>query len=144
MKRLIILYGFLGFYFISEGQILKDTLYRATPAERVMYRAAIKEGRTQKAVGLLIILGGSALTTAGAGVALTGLVRSTRDDDYYYYDEELDTNRLLWKGGSFLFLAGVGTIAGGIEKLKEGRKNVRSAKVCVKLNATSIGLVVSL
>jgi hypothetical protein len=105
-----------------------------------MYRTSIKDGRSQKAVGLLIIVGGSALTTLGGGVAIAGIVRGLNDD---YYDE-YDTNELLWKGGSTLFLVGVGTILLGADKMKEGRRKVRSAKVCVKLNATSVGFVVNL
>jgi hypothetical protein len=142
MNRIMIFCACLCFASMCEGQILKDSLYWATPAERVMYNTAIKEGRGQKAVGLLIILGGSAIMTTGAGVAIAGLVRSG-DDDCTYYDDELSTNRLLWKGGSILFLAGLGTIGIGVDKFKEGRQNVRSAKVCFKVNATGVGLVVN-
>ena len=118
---------------------MKDSLYWATPAERKMYGNAIKEGRGQKAVGLLIITGGSVLTTAGAALALASIVRYSNDD--YGDDELFDENELIWKGGCTLFLAGLGTVMLGADKFKEGRRNVRSAKVTLKLNATSVGLV---
>lgn len=140
MKQSIIICAFLSLALMCEGQIFKDTLYRATPAERIMYRTAIKEGRGQKAVGVLIILGGSAVMTAGAGVAVAAILRE--EDDYYtYYDDELSTKRLLWRGGSTLFLVGLGTIGLGIDKFKEGRQSVRSAKVCFKVSPASVGLV---
>ena len=142
MKQLAIICTFLVLAFICEGQILKDSLYWATPAEREMYKSAIKKGRGQKALGSLIIVGGSALTTVGAGVAIAG-IDGWGDDDDYYGDDIIDRDRLLWKGGSLLFLLGIGTILTGADMIKEGKQNVRTGKVCLKLNATSVGLVVN-
>src|SRR5689334_11950221 len=62
MKRIIISSIFITVGLMCEAQIFKDTLYRATAAEREMYRNAIKKGRGQKALGCLVFLGGGAVT----------------------------------------------------------------------------------
>src|SRR6476661_8614914 len=117
---------------------LKDTLFPVTPAEKSVYVSDIKKGRGQKALGLLVILGGTAMSTAGAGVAIIGIDGSV-DDDTYYRDEDVSTrDRLLWQSGSLLFLLGVGTIGVGIDMIKDGSRNVKSGKFNLKLTGTSV------
>ena len=140
MKRIAITCLLILAGFLCEAQIFKDTLYWATPAEREMYRAAIKKGRSQKAVGWLIIVGGAGLTAVGGRVAIAAIDGSVDENSGYLVDD-YDKQRLLWKSGSFLFLAGAGIVGAGIDMIKDGRKNVRSAKVCFRLNATSAGFV---
>ena len=143
MKRISITCLLILAGFLCEAQIFKDTLYWATPAEREMYRNAIKKGRSQKAIGWLVIAGGTGLTAVGGRLALAGIIGQMNDvdDTTPWEEDEYDRHRLLWKGGSFLFLAGAGIVGTGIDMIKDGRKNVRSAKVCFRLNATSAGFV---
>ena len=139
MKQVAVFYLLISITSICRTQ-LKDTLLPVTPAERSVYVNDIKKGRGQKALGLLIILGGTAMSTAGAGVAIIGIDGAV-DDDTYYRDEDVSTrDRLLWQGGSLLFLIGVGTIGIGADMIKDGGRNVRSGKFNLKLSGSSLGV----
>lgn len=142
MKQVTIICTFMAFAFMCEGQILKDSLYWATPAEREMCRSAIKKGRSEKALGSLAILGGTALSTVGVGVVAFGIKEAIEYDDDYY-DSDDDISGLLLKGGGIIFAIGLGTILKGADMIKDGSRNVRKGKVSLKLNNASIGLVVN-
>jgi hypothetical protein len=142
MKQLTIICTFMALAFMCEGQVPKDSLPWATPAEKEMFRSAIKKGRSQKALGSLAIVGGAALTTVGVGVAFAGIKEAFEYDDDYY-DQYDDTPGLLLKGGGLLFAIGLGTIVTGADMIKDGTQNVRKGKVCLKINSTSVGLVIN-
>ena len=127
---------------MCEGQGSNYSSYRVAPLEKEMYKSAISKGRGQKALGSLIIVGGAGLTTLGARVAIAGLNGSIDDD--IFGEEVSDRDDLLWKGGSALFLIGLGTISIGADMIKEGKQNVRAGKVSLRITGSSVGLVVNL
>lgn len=142
MKQVTLICTFMALTFMCEGQMLADSLYWTTPAEREIYKSVIKKGRSQKALGSLAVIGGAALSTVGAGVVAFGIKEAIEyDDDYYDLDE--DISGLLLKGGGIIFAIGLGTILKGTDMIKDGSRNVRKGKVSLKLNSTSIGLVVN-
>jgi hypothetical protein len=141
MKRLSIICAFISLAVICEGQGLNYSSYSITPLEKEAYKKAVSKGRGQKALGSLIILGGSGLTALGARVAIAGLNGSIDDD--IFGEEVYDRDDLLWKGGSALFLLGLGTISIGADMIKEGKQNVRSGKVSLRVNRSSVGLAVN-
>lgn len=139
MKQVIFICVFSAFAFACEAQIQNDSSYTLTPLEKELYRDAITKGRGQKALGSIIIVGGAALGTVGAGLALSGIENALTTDEYGE-----DVENLRWKGGTAMLILGVATIIVGGDMVKKGKQNVREGKVSLKLDSKSVGLLVRL
>ena len=137
MKQIAIICACLIFTSMCEGQILKYRLSASTPTHHEMYNYNYNSSGGRTGLGLLVIVGGAALSTLGVGVAIEGVKTVFNTDDIF------DDGRELWRAGTSFFLIGIGTIGIGVDMIKGGTLNVRQRKVSLRMKSNAVSLVVN-